>query len=213
MFLRPLGTPLTIGLAGLAIASLVQGGLDLGWIPPTQQEQVGLILIAVPFVLQLVACVLSFLARDGAAGASLGVLATTWLGLGLLHLASAPGATSNATGLLLLAAAAVLALSAAAVARAKPLVAAAFGLTAARFALAGIYELTVVSAWQEAAGIVSVIVLAIAAYDLLAFELEGQRRRPLLPTLRRGPGREALFGTADEQVEGVIHEPGVRRTT
>jgi len=213
VFLRPLGTPLTVGLAGLGIASLLQGGLDLGWVPTGQESQVGLVLIAVPFVLQLVACVFSYLARDGAAGAALGVLSTTWLGLGALHLVSAPGATSQATGLMLLAAAAMLALSATSVSVAKPLPGVVFGLAAVRFGLGGIYELSAVRAWQEAAGIASLIVLALAGYGLVAFELEDQRRRPVLPTFRRGPGRQSVLGSAEDQLEGLIHEPGVRRTT
>jgi hypothetical protein len=36
---------------GLAIASLVESGIDLGWIPRSQTVQAGLILVAVPFVL------------------------------------------------------------------------------------------------------------------------------------------------------------------
>jgi succinate-acetate transporter protein len=213
IFLRPVGTPLTIGMAGLAIASLVQGGLDLDWVPQGQESQVGLILLTVPFLLQLLACVFAYLARDGAAGAALGVLSTTWLGLGVVHIASSPGAISQALGLMLLACGTVLALSAVAVAAAKLLPAGIFLLVALRLVLAGVYELSGAGGWQEAAGIVSLIVLAAAGYALLAFELEGQQRRPVLPTFRRGDGRAAVLGDAGDQVEGVIHEAGVRRTT
>ncbi|MGH2867405.1 MAG: hypothetical protein ACRDNK_07540, partial [Solirubrobacteraceae bacterium] len=98
--LRPVGTPLTIGMSGLAVASLVQSGLDLGWVANTQATAVALILISVPFVLQLLASVFSYLARDGAAGATLGLLATTWLSLGLVRLAYPTASTSPALGLL-----------------------------------------------------------------------------------------------------------------
>jgi hypothetical protein len=30
--LRPIGLPLAIGMSGLAIASLVESGMDLGWV-------------------------------------------------------------------------------------------------------------------------------------------------------------------------------------
>jgi hypothetical protein len=56
--LRPLGSPLTLGMSGLAIASLVQTGVELHWTPASQTLEAGLILIAVPFVLQLLACAL-----------------------------------------------------------------------------------------------------------------------------------------------------------
>jgi hypothetical protein len=41
--LRPLGSPLGLGLSGLAVASLVTGGLALGWVQTSKASQVGLI--------------------------------------------------------------------------------------------------------------------------------------------------------------------------
>ncbi len=210
MFLRPLGAPLTIGMSGLAVASFVQSGLGLGWVPESQTRQVGLILIAVPFVLQLIASVFAYLARDGATGATVGLLSTSWLSLGLVHLSSRAGSTSAALGLLLLVAGGMLALSAVAVAVAKPLPAAVFGLAAVRFVLAGIYELSAVSFWQSAAGLVGLVITAGAGYCVLAFELEDQRHRPLLPTFRRRPtpGNER-----PDLLDAVEHEAGVRRAS
>jgi succinate-acetate transporter protein len=213
IFLRPIGSPLTVGLSGLAIASLVESGLSLHWVAKTQVHQIGLILIAVPFVLQLLACVFAYLARDGAAGATLGILATTWLGLGLVHATSSPGSRSGALGLLLLAAGGMLALSTLAIGTAKPLPAAVFGLAAVRFALSGIYQLGGVSSWEHAAGIVGLVITGIAAYAVLAFELEGQQHRPVLPTFRVGPGRKAITAAGLQQLDGVANEPGVRQTT
>jgi len=164
-------------------------------------------------VLQLIACVFSYLARDGAAGAAVGALATTWLAIGLVRLVSLPGEVSGALGLLLLASAGVLSLSALAVAIAKPLPALVFALAALRFALAGIYELSAAGSWQDAAGIVGLVVCGIAAYSLLAFELEGQQRTAMLPTFRRRRGAAALQAGAGAQLDGVVHEPGVRQTT
>lgn len=212
VFLRPIGSPLTIGLSGLAIASLVQSGLDLGWIAKSQTVQVGLVLLAVPFVLQLVACIFSYLARDGAAGACTGVLSTTWLGIGLIHIV-APGSTSGALGLLLLAAGGVLTLSACATSVAKPLAGVVFITAALRFALAGIYELSANNTWQDVAGIVGLVLCGLASYGVLAFELEGQQRRPVLPTFRRARGELAVRGGWDGQLDGMAHEPGVRQTS
>lgn len=211
IFLRPIGSPLTIGLSGLAIASLVQSGLDLGWIAKTQAVQVGLVLLAVPFVLQLVACVFSYLARDGATGACVGVLSTTWLAIGLIHIVS-PGATSGALGLLLLSAGGVLALSACATFVGKLLAGAVFLTAAVRFALSGIYELSSNSTWQDVSGIVGLVVCGLAAYGVLAFELEGQKRKPVLPTFRRGRGELSVSGGWNGQLDGIEHEAGVRQT-
>jgi succinate-acetate transporter protein len=200
-------------MSGLAIASLVQSGFDLRWVPASQAHEVGLILLAGPFVLQLVASVFSYLARDGGGGAAVGVLATTWAGMGLVHIVAVPGSRSGALGLLLVAAALVLALSAVTVMVGKPLPGLIFVLAAGRFALAGIYQLGGDGFWRHAAGIVGVVVLCLAAYSVLAFELEGQQRRPVLPTFRRGRGALAMTGGVDGQLDGVAHEAGVRQTT
>jgi uncharacterized protein len=213
VFLRPIGSPITLGMSALAIASLVQSGFDLRWIAKSQSLQVGLILVAVPFVMQGLAAVFAYLARDGAAGSALGVLASGWLAIGLIHIVSVPGHRSGALGLMLLASAWMLTLSAVAVGTAKPLPACVFALTALRFALAGIYELGATGAWRNAAGIVGLVVVAMAGYCLLAFELEGQQRRPVLPTFRRGRGRLALLGSPDAAVDDVLHDAGVRQTT
>lgn len=212
VFLRPIGSPLTVGMSGLAIASLVQSGLDLRWIASSQTADVGLVLVSVPFLLQLVACVFCYLARDGATGAAVGILSTSWLATGLIHLHSGAG-RGGALGLLLLMAAGVLLLSSAAVGLAKPLPAAVFALAAVRFAMAGIYELGGSTPWQHAAGIVGLVVTGGAAYCVLAFELEGQSHRPVLPTMRRGRGRQAVTGTPAERVDGVTDEAGVRQTS
>jgi hypothetical protein len=210
--LRPIGSPLGVGMSGLGIASLVQSGFDLHWVAASQATNVGLILLAVPFALQALACLFSYLARDGAAGSSLGILATGWLAIGLVHISSSAGSRSGALGLMLLAAASMLALGAASVAIVKPLPGVVFLMAALRFAVAGIYELGAAGAWGKAAGIVGLVLVAIAAYSALAFELEGQQRRPVIPTFRRGRGRAALMGEAEAAVDDVGHEPGVRQT-
>jgi succinate-acetate transporter protein len=213
IFLRPIGSPLTIGMSGLAIASLVQSGLDLKWVPSGEALQAGLILIAVPFVLQLLASVFSYLARDGAGGAAIGVLATSWLALGLVHVTAGTGQTVAVLGLMLLAAGGVLALSSVAVGVGKPLVSAVFMLAALRLGCAGVYELSGTSFWQRIAGVVGLVVCAAAAYCVLAFELEGQQRRPVLPTLRRGRAELGWSGAGGGQTDGVAREAGVRQTT
>jgi hypothetical protein len=200
IMLRPLGSPLTIGMAGLAIASLVQSGVELRWTASTQAPQAGLILIAVPFVLQLLACVLSYLVRDGATGAAVGVLSTSWLAIGLVEIVSAPGSTSGPLGLLLVAAA---------VRPSTPPAAIIFASAACRFVLAGVHQLSGVVAWGDAAGALGLAVCALAAYAALAFELEGQRERTVLPTLRHGRGAAALDEPGID-VDRVAREPGVR---
>jgi len=213
IFLRPIGSPLTVAMSGLAIASLVQSGLDLHWLALDQTRDVGLILVTVPFVLQIIACVFSYLARDGAAGAAVGVLSAGWLAMGLIQVTSVPGTRSGALGLMLLAAGAVLLASSLAVGVSKPLAGAVFMLAALRFITGGLYELGGSSFWQDAGGIIGLGVVGIAVYCVLAFELEGQLHRPVLPTFRRGRGAAAITDDPASAIDGVVSEPGVRQTT
>ena len=210
IFLRPVGSPLTIGMSGLTIASLVQSGLDLGWIGIGQTHTVGLILLSVPFFLQLIACLFSYLARDGATGATVGVLSASWLALGLVHLHSHPGARSGALALMLIAAGGTILLSAVAVGSNKPLPGLVFALAGSRFIVAGIYELGG-GFWQNLGGVLGLAIVALASYCVLAFELEGQLHRPLLPTFRRGTAG-ARPDDLVHQLSGISREPGVRRT-
>lgn len=200
-------------MSGLAIASLVVSGLELHWISMDQTHQVGYILLAVPFALQLVACIFAYLSRDGAAGATLGVLSLTWFATGLIEATSRPGSRSGALGLLLLVSGSVLILSALAVATSKPLPAAVFGLAGIRFIVTGIYLLGASGAWRHASGIIGLVVLGGAVYCVLAFELEGQQHQPVLPTFRRGRGRAAIMGEPSIRIDGVTAEAGVRQTT
>ncbi|MFD0332165.1 hypothetical protein ACFQZC_38180 [Streptacidiphilus monticola] len=102
-FLRPLATPLPLGFLGLAVATFVLSGLQLGWVPAGQAHQVALVMLAFAFPAQLIAAVYGFPCRDAAAATGMGVLAGTWLTLGLITLSSPPGSTSDTAGLLLLA--------------------------------------------------------------------------------------------------------------
>lgn len=211
--LRPIGSPLTIGMSGLAIASFVQSGIELRWVDASQSMQTGLILLAVPFVLQLLASIFSFLGRDGATGAAVGVLSVTWLAIGLIDVTAGTAHASGSLGLALLAAALVLSGSAVAVSTAKPLPAAVLLVTAIRFACAGIYQLSASTVWQNIAGIMGLVITAGAAYCVFAFELEDQRHHPVLPTFRRRAGASAIGNGAPAQRVDIENEAGVRQTT
>ena len=211
--LRPIGTPLSLGMAGLAIASLVQSGYDLHWIAQAQGLEAGLVLLAVPFFLQFLACVLSYLARDGTTGTAIGVLSASWLGIALIHIASTGAHRSGALGLMLLAAGALLLLSALVTVSAKPLPSAVFGILGIRFLLAGIYELGASQSFSAAAGVAGLVVVALAGYSVVAFDLEGMQHRAVLPTFRRGRAEAALTGAASAALDDVVHEPGVRQMT
>jgi succinate-acetate transporter protein len=209
--LRPLGSPLPLGLTGLAISSVVFSGIDLGWIALAQSRDAATVVLIGAVPLQTLACLFALPARDGPTAGTNALLAATWGAYCAVRLGSPPGATSPALGLQLVVAGPLLIGMATAQGLGKPLVAAAVALAGARFAVTGVYELNGAAGWQDAAGALGLAVAAVAAYAVVAFELEDAQDRQVLPTFRRGPGRGSLEGSAASQLEGVEHEAGVRR--
>jgi succinate-acetate transporter protein len=142
--------------------------------------------------------VFGYLGRDVVAGTGMGILAGAWLSVGLITLTSAPGSTSDALGLFLLVAGVAMLVPATAAASGKLVAMAVLGTTAVRFACTGIYELTASGTWKDIAGVVGLVLLAVAVYAALAMALEEARRQTVLPTGRRSIARD------------VGQEPGIR---
>jgi uncharacterized protein len=208
--LRPIGNPLPLGFLALAGGTLLVSGLQLGWLGTAETVDVALILLAFVFPLQLVASVFGFLARDVVAGTGMGVLAGTWLSVALVKLTGAPGATSDPLGLLLLLAAVAMLVPAAAAATGKLVPAAVLATTAVRFATTGLHELTASSTWEAVAGVVGLLLCALAVYAAAAMAIEDARRETVLPVGRRGFGAESVGGNLDDQLERIEREAGVR---
>jgi succinate-acetate transporter protein len=208
--LRPVASPSTIGMFGLAAGTFVLAGLQLGWVPADQSTQVGLALMTFPFIAQLVASLVAIWARDAVVASAMAVLALTWLVTGLVLVVSPPGSTSDALGLQLLISAALMALLGLTTAMAKLAPAVVFGLAALRFAATGVYQLTASGAWKEVSGWIGLVLVVAAVYTGWAFLLEAATKKSLLPIGRRGRGAAAVHGSLLEQVRDVPTEPGVR---
>jgi succinate-acetate transporter protein len=208
--LRPVGAPTSLGFFGLAGASLPLAGLQLGWIDAEQGREVALVLIGFSFLAQLVAAVFSLLARDGTVGTAMATLALTWLVVGLTMLLSPPGATSPALGLFLLVTGGAMTLLGLTAALSKIVPAAVFLLAALRFFATGAYHLSAVEGWQRTAGVVGVVLFAVAMYAAWAANIEDASGRTVLPLGRRGKGKVAVTGSLLDQVKEITTEPGVR---
>jgi uncharacterized protein len=207
---RPIGSPVGLGLFGLAAGTLVMSGLQLGWVDAAEGRNVGLILLAFPFVAQVLASIWSTLARDGVAATAMGVLALTWLSTALVLVVSNPGETSDALGMLLLSSAVAMGLTSIVTATSKLVLGAVFVTAATRFALGGIHQLSGNETWEDAAGLVGLVLFALAVYVAFAAELEDAKGETVLPLGRRMKGRLALDGSLDEQLKHAPNEPGVR---
>lgn len=208
--LRPIGSPLPLGLLALAVATFTLAGLQLSWIPLAQQHDAGLVILTFAVPLQLLSCIYGFIARDSAAGTGMALQAGGWFSIGVTTFTGSPGKTSPALGLLLVGAATVLLVPAITASLSKLIVSLVMALTSVRFYLTGAYELSSSAQWKDAAGVAGLVLAVAALYAGLALELEDSRRATVLPTFRRGAGRRALTGSLADEVDGVQHEAGVR---
>jgi succinate-acetate transporter protein len=210
IFLRPIASPLALGFLALGGATLVLSGLQLGWFAPQESSHVALALMAFGAPLQLLSSIFGFLARDPAVATGMGILAASWLTIGLVKLNSAPAATSTVLGVFLVFTGAALLIPAVGAAFGKLVPAIVLLTAAARFFLTGLYRLSASPSLQYAAGIVGLILLGVAFYAALALTIEDVRRKTVLPVLRVGAGKTALEGGVEDQNEGIGNEAGVR---
>jgi succinate-acetate transporter protein len=208
---RPLGSPVALGFGALAAATFVVAGLQLGWVAQTEGKKVALALILFSFPAQLLAGVLSFLARDGVVGTAMTELALIWLVVGATLRTSAPGSTSGALGLFLLFAFTTMTVSALVTMQSKLVATGIFATAALRFLLTGVYELGGGKGWQDAAGVFGLALALLALYGAVASELEEALRKPVLPLGRRGEAKAAVAATRlGQSVRQAASEPGVR---
>jgi succinate-acetate transporter protein len=205
--LRPIGNPLPLGFFALAVATLTLSGDQLGWFAATEGKDVALALLAFTVPAQLIAAVFSYLGRDGGAGAGMGMVAGGWFVIGLVTLTSAPGSTSDALGVFLLALAVQMLAPAIVSGRSKSVAELVLGTTALRFAVTGVYELTASSTWEDIAGIVGLVLFVLAFYAGLALIIADSRQGKGPLPVGRGKGGAPVDS---DPTEAVAHEPGVR---
>ncbi|MGI8427875.1 MAG: GPR1/FUN34/YaaH family transporter [Solirubrobacteraceae bacterium] len=208
---RPLASPLPLGLFAFGIGMVLLAAQTAGWIPVREATQVGLLLAAFVFPLEGVATIIAFLARDALAATALGIFTTSWLALGVSLIIGAPGAISPALGFYLLAfTAPVISLALVGVAG-KPLIALLLWLSAARALVDGIYQFTASAGVEHAAGYIAATIALLSWYGGTALLVEDVRQRTVLPVFRRGSGRAALEGGLGAQLERAQRDAGVRQ--
>lgn len=208
---RPIASPLSLAFLALAIGTFVLAGLQLSWIAAAESAAVGLILMAFVFPLQAISGAFGFAARDSIAGTGSGLLSCTWRSIGVVTCTSSPGQVSGALRLLLIGSATALLVPAAMGLASKPLASMVITGVALRCCLTAGYELTAASALKYAAATEGLLLALLALCSALAFELEDNRLRTVLPTLRRGKGRVAVSGPPADELSGLWKEAGVRK--
>lgn len=208
--LRPIATPLPLGFLALALSTVMFSAVQLGWIALAEGRIAALTALLATLPLQFLAAVSGFLSRDPVAATGMGILSGTWAVIGYTTLTSPPGAVSDGLGVFLLTAGLAMVVPAAAAAGSKAVPAAVMALAGTRFLVTGAYELTGSTGWKTAAGWVGLALAVVAFYAALALELEGARRRTVLPLGRRGPGQAAVDGRGPLQPADLRDEAGVR---
>ena len=198
IFLRPLGTPLALGLFAVTVQTTMLAALQLEWITPTQGTVVAITGLAFAAPVQLVTAVLAFLARDGVAGTALGIFAGTWTVSSLATLTSPPGVRSEALAIYFILAAILLTcvLAAGAAAAGKLILVVVLGFGSSRLLVTGLYELHGGAGLETAAGVLGLALGAVALYAGLAFLLEDARNRVVLPTLRPDGVKQSVHDEA-----------------
>lgn len=184
--LRPLANPLPVGFLALAVVSTTYAGVQLGWVPTGESRIAAYAALGLAAPLQLLAAVMGFWGRDPVAATGLSLQCGLWTLTGVVTLATPPGSTTAVFGLLLVCLGLAL-LVPATNATGKPVALAVFATTATRCFLLGAYQLGAGAGWQTTAGIVGLLLGALAWYAGLAFELEASHGHAVLPLGRPGP--------------------------
>ena len=81
-----------------------------------------------------------------------------------------------------------------------------------RFFVSALFEATGSATIGHIAGVLGFVLVAAARYTAWALLLEDMRGRTVLPVGRRGPALAALQGEVSDQLVGLEHSAGVRRT-
>jgi succinate-acetate transporter protein len=210
IMLRPIGSSLPLGFYSFGIGMLLLGCTAIGWIPVSEQKNVGMMLIAFVFPLELVATVFAFLARDTLGATTLGLFTTSWLALGWADYSAAPGTKSVTLGIYLFGFATVALLLALMSTRGKPFFTLLLTAAVTRMVLAGYWEIGGSQGWYKVAGGFGIALAALAMYGGTALALEDASQQELLPLFRRGGADEAFQGF-EAQLERLEAEPGVRQ--
>jgi len=210
IMLRPIGSSLPLGFYSFGIGMLLLGCTGIGWIPVSEQKNVGMMLIAFVFPLELVATVFAFLARDTLGATTLGLFTTSWLTLGWADYSAAPGTKSVTLGIYLFGFATVALLLALMSTRGKPFFTLLLTAAVTRMVLAGYWEIGGSHGWYKVAGGFGIALAALAMYGGTALALEDVSQQELLPLFRRGAADEAFQGF-EAQLERLEAEPGVRQ--
>lgn len=209
--LRPLASPLPLGLFAFALGSLVVGVSQLGAFGPGGGDPTVTAMLAAFVALpQLLAAVIAFLTREATVATLLALVGMSWPA-NIVVLALNPGAMTVAPrGVLFLGLGTILLLLGVAALAAKPFVGTLVLAAGARFVVNGVYDVTAIGWVEVVSGIAALVTAVLACYLALALALEDSRHQTVFPTGRRGAAARAFSADLDTQLGSLHHEAGIR---
>ncbi|KUO17564.1 GPR1/FUN34/YaaH family transporter [Streptomyces dysideae] len=207
--LHPIASPMPVGFFAVAIASVMVGSLQLGFLGGDAHRAVALTILPA-FILQLIVSILAFGARDVLAATLMACFSGTWLASSLV-LAINPPAGTEVLGVLNLVFA-VFALLMATVANRKRAMWFVLCVAVPRFAVASLFNFTGAAWLGYVSGAFGLLLAAVAVYAAFALMLEDMRGEEVLPVGRRGPAHDAVEGDLAVQLRNLERQAGVRRT-
>ncbi len=208
--LRPIASALPLGCFAFGIGNVLLSALSLHWLPLAESSLVASILLAFVAPLELIPCILAYLARDTGGATAMGIFSMSWIVQAVELLRSPTQPPSPTAGLFLALLALCLAVLTAASFPAKPLLGVLLSIALLRSAAAATVSFGV-HAVAPTAAILGLLLAAFAFYSGLGFLLEDVRGAPLPMTFRRGDAKAAMEGDMHHQIERVFTEAGVRQ--
>ncbi|MEW1862624.1 GPR1/FUN34/YaaH family transporter [Streptomyces sp. NPDC088194] len=206
--LRPLATPMPVGLFTVAIDSVVVSSYQYGILPQSAQTAVALVVFPA-FVIQVIVGIFALLCRDATAATLMMSFAASWLieaGIFFFH----PAQTREVLGIFLITFA-VFVLLILLTAAAKRALAAVLLVAAPRFLVSGIAGVTGNDTIGKVGAVLGFLLAGVAMYTAWALLFEETRGRAVLPVGRIGPARATSSDLAG-QLRDIERQAGVRRT-
>ncbi|MGW2180450.1 GPR1/FUN34/YaaH family transporter [Streptomyces sp. NPDC001732] len=207
--LRPIASPMPVGFFAVAIASVIVGSLQLGFLGDEAHLAVALTILPA-FILQLIVSILAFGARDVLAATLMACFSGTWLASSLV-LALDPPSGTRVLGVLNLVFA-LFALMMASVAHRKRSMWLVLCVAVPRFTVAALFNFTGATWVGYLSGALGMLLAVAALYAAFALMLEDMRGEEVLPVGRSGPAHEAVEGNLAVQLRNLERQAGVRRT-
>jgi succinate-acetate transporter protein len=207
---HPYATALPLGCFAFGIGNALLAAFTAHWIPPSDAKTVAIMMLAFVAPLELIPCLMAFLARDTGTVTAMGIFAGGWVVQGLELLMAGPASLSPTIGLFLNLLALCLALLAVATFSGKPLIGSLFCVAALRSSGAGFLQFGVTGPLAIMTAILGLAVAAMAFYSGIGFLLEDVEQKPMAMMFRSGKAKEALNASLHDQLENVAREAGVR---